>query len=281
MSRAPAREREGPSAGDEPAAEATIAWYPGHMAAAMRRLGADLRAIDVVIEIADARLPHAGTNPALERLAGNRPRLLVLSRSQLAEPNATAGWLAHYRRQGRDAIAIDARTPGGVSALRDGLKRLVAARPQKSARAIVLGIPNAGKSTVINALAGRIVARAEDRAGVTRARQWFRTGPVEIMDTPGILPPKVNDPEAQWKLALIGGVPRARFDPEDVIARLCRWYAQTHDDGTLTDLTTFAAERGFVRAGNLPDTHNAAWAYLAAWGEGKFGRLTLEAPPPC
>ena len=260
------------------AEEATIQWYPGHMARAMRRLADDIRAIDVVVEVADARVPQAGTNPALARLAGNRPRLLVLTREQLANPVLTAAWLARYRIAGRDALAVDAKDRAGVARLRAALEELAAGR--RTARAIVLGIPNAGKSTAINAIAGRNVARAEDRAGVTRARQWFRVGALEIMDTAGILAPKIDTPENEWKLALVGAVPRARFDAEDVVARFVRWYREYHDDGTVPDLETYAQSRGFIRRGTILDTHNAAWAYLKDWSEGKFGRMTLEAPPP-
>lgn len=257
------------------ATEATIQWYPGHMARAMRRLTEDMRAIDVVIEVADARVPEAGTNPALAHVAGNRPRLLVLTREQLAEPALTAAWLASFRTAGRAALAIDAKDRAGAARLRGALETLAAGR--RSARAIVLGIPNAGKSTAINAIAGRNVARAEDRAGVTRARQWIRVGPLEVMDTAGILVPKIDTPEKQWKLALVGAVPRARFDAEDVVARFVRWYAE-RGDGDVPDLETFAQSRGFVRRGTILDTHNAAWAYIKDWGEAKFGRMTLEAP---
>ena len=161
-----------------------------------------------------------------------------------------------------------------------GRRSRALAAGRRTARAIVLGIPNAGKSTAINALAGRNVARAEDRAGVTRARQWFRLGPLEIMDTAGILVPKIDSAENQWKLALVGAVPRARFDAEDVVARFVRWYSREHDGGAVPDLETFAQSRGFMRRGTMPDTHNAAWAYLKDWSDGKFGRMTLEAPPP-
>jgi ribosome biogenesis GTPase A len=237
------------------AEEATIQWYPGHMARAMRRLAEDMRAIDIVVEVADARVPHSGTNTALGKLAGNRPRLLVLSRAQLADEDETQAWLAHYRDL--DALAAERR----------------------SARVIVLGIPNAGKSTAINALAGRNVARAEDRAGVTRARQWFRmNGSLEIMDTAGILVPRIDTPDAQWKLALVGAVPRARFDAEDIVARFTRWLREERPQSTIPDLETFAQSRGFVRRGTMVDTHNAAWAYLKDLGDGKFGKISLERP---
>ncbi len=260
---------------------ATIGWYPGHMAAAMRRLSEDMRMIDAVIEIADARVPLAGTNPALARLAGSRPHLLVLSRVQLADRALTKAWLDFYAARDVRVVAVDAKSGAGIARLREALQSL--AGTGKPARAIVLGIPNAGKSTAINALAGRNVARTEDRAGVTRARQWFRVGSLEIMDTAGILPPKIDDAEDQWKLALVGAVPRARFDPEDVVGRFYRWYVQTHDRAPMQravpDLATFTQSRGFIRRGTIPDVHNAAWAYLRDWGEGKFGPMTLELPP--
>jgi ribosome biogenesis GTPase A len=258
--------------------EATIQWFPGHMAKAMRRIGEDMAAIDLVVEVADARTPLAGTNPVLAKLAGRRPRLLVLSRAQLAEPAATEAWLAYYAALGRTALAVDAKSRPGAAHVRGALETL--GRGRRSARVIVIGIPNAGKSTVINAIVGRTVARAEDRAGVTRARQWFRVGDgLEIMDTAGILVPKIDSAESQWKLALVGAVPRARFEPEDVVARFHRWLVARDPATTIPDLETFAQSRGFVGRGTILNTHNAALAYIKDWGEGKFGRMTLETVP--
>ena len=260
--------------------EATIQWYPGHMVRAMRRIGEDMQAIDVVIEVADARTPFCGTNPVLEKIAGNRPRLLVLAREQLADPRETAAWIADYAKRGRTTIAVDAKDRAGVARLRAGLDELAAATGKRTARAIVLGIPNAGKSTAINAIAGRNVARAEDRAGVTRSRQWFRVGDsLEIMDTAGILVPKIDTPESQWKLAMVGAVPRARFDAEDVVARFHRWAFANGRASDVPDLETFATSRGFMRRGTVLDTHNAAWSYMKDWNDGKFGRMTLETAP--
>jgi ribosome biogenesis GTPase A len=134
---------------------------------------------------------------------------------------------------------------------------------------------------VINALAGRKVARTEDRAGVTRAAQWFRLGPdLEVMDTAGILAPKIETPEAQWRLALVGAVPRARFDPEEVVARFYGWAQSAAAANAVPDLETFAQSRGFIRRGNLLDVHNASWAYIKEFNEGRFGRMTLEEPQP-
>ncbi len=254
-----------------------IQWYPGHMARAMRRLAEDLRVIDVVVEAADARVPAAGTNPALARMSATKPRLLVLTRDDLADPRATAAWLRALRDAGRQAISVDAKARNGVAQLRAALAELTPGRG--NARAIVVGIPNAGKSTVINALVGKSVARVEERAGVTRAAQWFRVTPsLELMDTAGILVPKIDGPEAEWRLALVGAVPRARFDAETVVARFAAWAAE-QGHAQVPDLETYAQSRGFIRRGNVLDRHNAAWSYIKDFNEGRFGRMTLEPAP--
>jgi len=259
------------------ASEAVIQWYPGHMVRAMRRLAEDVRRVDAVIEVVDARVPRSGANPALARITGRKPSLMVLTRADLAEAGLTQAWLERLESEGVRAIAIAAKTPAGVARLHEALEGLAGER--RSRRAIVLGIPNAGKSTVINAIVGKKVARAEDRAGVTRTAQWFRVAPtLELMDTAGILVPKIDTPEAQWKLALVGAVPRARYDPEDLVTRFSRWAASERPAAAVPDLETFAQSRGFVRRGNLVDTHNAASAFLKDFGEGRFGPMTLEEP---
>jgi len=258
--------------------DAPIQWYPGHMVKAMRRLEADVAAADAIVEVVDARVPYSGGNPTLAKLAGRRPRLLVLSREDLADPTLTNAWLERIRASGREALAIEGKTRGSGVHLREALLRIVPVATTRVMRAIVVGIPNAGKSTVINALVGRNVARVEDRAGVTRQAQWFRVTPaLEVMDTAGILVPKIATPAAQWKLAVVGAVPRMRFDAEEVAAKFAVWAAERLPQA-VPDLETFAHERGFVRRGNLADLHNASWAYLKDVGDGRFGRITLEIP---
>jgi ribosome biogenesis GTPase A len=146
---------------------------------------------------------------------------------------------------------------------------------------MVVGLPNSGKSSIINGLLRRAAARTEDRAGVTRALQWFRVGAnLELMDTPGILVPKIASPEAQWKLALVGAVPRERYDPEDIAVRFHRWLsASTKGRTKVPDLETFSRVRGFMRRGGEVDYHNAAQSYIKDFNDGKFGRITLERAP--
>lgn len=245
------------------------------MARAMRRLKDDVQVIDVVVEAVDARVPLAGTNPELERIAARKTRLRVLTREDLADEEQTRAWSERFRHAGHITVAVDAKTRAGAARLRAALTALPLAR--RSARAIVIGIPNAGKSTLINALVGRKVARTENRAGVTRAPQWFRITPnLELMDTAGILVPKIEGAEAQWKLALVGALPQARFDAEEVVANFHRWAEEALGPGRVPNLETFAQSRGLVRRGNLLDTHNAARAYIKEFNAGRLGRMTLE-----
>jgi ribosome biogenesis GTPase A len=255
---------------------AEIQYFPGHMAAALRKLRERLALADVVIEVVDARLPRASANPELDRLVGTRPRLVVLGREDLADADATHRWLAWYAAQDRPAVAVDGRAQPTVKRARAALERIAGSGP---ARVIVVGIPNTGKSSLINGLARRSVARTENKAGVTRQLQWFRIGPaLEVMDTPGILVPKIPSAQAQWMLALSGALPHARYDAEEVIGRFAAWAAEHAPQLGVPDLARFAAARGFVRHGEEADLHNAAGAYLRGFNAGNFGRITLELP---
>ena len=148
-------------------------------------------------------------------------------------------------------------------------------------RAMVVGIPNTGKSSIINGLLRRTAAKTEDKAGVTRSLQWFRVQPkLEVMDTPGILVPKIATPEAQWQLALTGALPRERFDAEDVVEHFVAWAREHRPQADVPDLETFARGRGFARRGGEVDLHNAAGAYLKDFNDGKFGRITFERAEP-
>jgi ribosome biogenesis GTPase A len=165
-----------------------------------------------------------------------------------------------------------------VNRARAELDRMLAGRGP--ARAMVIGVPNTGKSSLLNGLAKRAAAKTENKAGVTRQLRWFRVSPLlELMDTPGILVPKIPSEDAMWMLALSGALPRERYDAEDVIARFATWAQANVPRLGVPDLETFARERGFLRRGDELDTRNAAGAYLRAFNDGKLGRISFEAPP--
>jgi ribosome biogenesis GTPase A len=248
------------------------------MATAMRKLGERLAIVDVLVEVLDSRVPRASSNPALDKLAARKPRLVILGREDLADPHATREWLAWHEAHGRTAIAVNGKDQSSVKRIAAALAALVAERG--TTRAMVVGIPNTGKSSIINGLLRRTAAKAEDKAGVTRSLQWFRVAPkLEVMDTPGILVPKIATPEAQWQLALTGALPRERFDAEDVVARFVAWARAHRPHAQVPDLETFAHGR-FAKRGGGADLHNAAGAYLKDFNDGKFGRITFERPEP-
>ncbi|HEY0615534.1 MAG TPA: ribosome biogenesis GTPase YlqF [Candidatus Elarobacter sp.] len=257
--------------------EAQIQWYPGHMAQAMRKLGERLRIVDVLIEVVDARLPRASSNPALDRLAARKPRIVVLGREDLADPHATREWLAWHERSGRTAISVNGKDQTSVKRVAAAVGAL--AEERGTMRAMVVGIPNTGKSSIINGLLRRTAAKTEDKAGVTRSLQWFRVQPkLEVMDTPGILVPKIATAEAQWQLALTGALPRERFDPEEIVDQFVAWAHERRPGLGVPELEAFARARGFARRGGEVDLHNAAGAYLKDFSDGKLGRVTFERP---
>lgn len=245
------------------------------MVRAMRRIGESLKLVDVVVEAIDARVPNSGANPLLDRAMGSKRRIVALTRSDLAAPAVTRTWLEGLERRGITAVAVDARDQRSVARI---ATLLAAGAKRRMMRAMVVGIPNSGKSSIVNGLLRRSAAKTENRAGITRRTQWFRLSPhVEVMDTPGVLPPKIASVASQWKLAAVGAVPSERYDPEQVARSLARWAA---DQGVLgiPTLEAFAAERGFIRRGGKVDEHNAAQSYLRAFEAGKFGRISLETP---
>jgi ribosome biogenesis GTPase A len=240
-----------------------------------------LRSVDIVIEVVDARIARSGRNPLLDALAAKQTRVIALNREDLANPATTKRWLDELTERGATAVAVEGRRQGSAARIAVAVTASESrrARGVKVSRAMIVGIPNSGKSAIVNALLRRGAAKTENRAGVTRQMQWFRLAPnVEVMDTPGVLPPKIRSAAAQWKLAICGAVPRDRYDPTEVVGAFHRWLLERTPRTNVPDLQSFAAGRGFRKRGGEVDYHNAAQSYISAFNEGAFGRISLESP---
>lgn len=279
----------------------TIQWFPGHMAKARRQVQESLKLVDVVLELLDARIPGSSRNPMLRQILGDKPRLVILNKSDLADPESTAAWQSYYRAREIVAVTVDSVHGKGISGIPPAVEQLAAprlhsvraaGRRPRRARCMVLGIPNVGKSALINRLAKQKVARTGDRPGVTRGPQWIRLAAnLELLDTPGILWPKFEDPEIAYRLAITGAIKEDVFDLDDVVTRLISWLLENRP-GALAEryrlasvpaeplrcLNLIGAARGFYIGGGEVDLHKAAVNVLKEFREGKMGRFTLELP---
>ena len=278
-----------------------IHWFPGHMTKAGRMIEQNVSMVDAVCEIIDARIPAASRNPDIDRLSAGKPRLVVMNRVDQADPSATAQWRAWFRAQGLAVLETDARSGKGVkdfpTAVRALLSDKIAAWEAKGqgtrpVRAMVLGIPNVGKSTFINKLAGRKAAAVSDRPGVTRGRQWISVGrSLELLDTPGILWPRFDSQEVGELLAATGAVKDDVLDREALAANLlvrlrelypeaiAQRYGLTSPDAAGWEMLEAAAKRrGFLAGRGEYDTERMAAVLLDEFRGGKLGRITLERP---
>lgn len=279
-----------------------IQWFPGHMTKAQRMIEEHMKQVDAVCEILDARIPMASRNPDIDRLAGDKPRIVVLNRTDLADPKATARWHAAFQRQGMTVLETDSRSGKGVNgfagavrtALRDKIEAYAAkGQVGRPMRVMVLGIPNVGKSTFINKVARRKAAAAGDRPGVTRGKQWITVDQgLLLLDTPGILWPKFEDPEVGMRLAYTGAVKEDVIDTETLACHfmelLAKFYPQTllerykleaPEGADGYDLLQLAGKkRGYLVSGGEVNTERMAKALMDDYRSGKLGRLTLESP---
>ena len=280
-----------------------IQWYPGHMTKAGRMISANVANVDAVCEILDARIPTASRNPDIDSLAAGKPRLVLLNRSDLADPSASAQWKAHFKAQGMAVLETDCKSGKGVGAfsgaVRSLLKPLLEQRAAKgqatrALRVMVLGIPNVGKSTFINRVAGKKAAAVSDRPGVTRGRQWITVDRgLELLDTPGILWPKFDSQEVGELLAVTGAIKDDVLDRETLAAnflvRLSRLYPDALRQRYKLDpdagmagwelLEQAAKNRGFLAGRGEYDTERMSAVLLDEFRGGKLGRITLERPP--
>lgn len=279
-----------------------IQWFPGHMTKARRMIEENLKLVDAVCEILDARIPRASRNPDIDRLALGKPRLLILNRTDLADPAVTARWRRHFEAQGFAVLETDARSGRGVKDFAPAVRRLLAdklreyeAKGQtgRTLRVMVLGIPNVGKSTFINKVAGRRAALAGDKPGVTRGRQWISIDAgLDLLDTPGILWPKFDSQEVGELLAVTNAIKADVLDRETLganfILRLSRLYPaalreryklEPDPEANGFELLERAAQkRGFLVSRGEYDIERMANTLLSEYHDGKLGRLSLETP---
>ena len=281
-----------------------VQWFPGHMAKTRRLMQANLKLVDLVVELTDARIPQSSRNQELDRLLGKKPRLLLLNKSDSADEEETRRWLQWYKDRGVAAIAADCRTGKGLGqflpAVRSILEERIAqweARGEvgRPIRMMIVGIPNVGKSSLINRLAGGKRAKVEDRPGVTRGKQWVTLeGGIELLDMPGVLWPKFQEPEAGERLAFVGSVKDDVIDIEHLAVRLLEVLAPREGEKLAARYRLTAEEvaesepfdlleligrrRGMLLSGGLVNTERAAIMVVDEFRGGLWGRITLE---PC
>lgn len=275
-------------------------WYPGHMTKAKRMMQENIKLIDLVIELVDARIPMSSRNPEIDELGKNKARLILLNKSDLAEERLTEAWAEYFKGKGYSVMKVNSRKGGGVKSIygviqeackekieRDR-KRGILNRP---VRAMVVGIPNVGKSTFINALAGKACTKTGNKPGVTKGKQWIRLNKnVELLDTPGILWPKFEDQLVGLRLALIGSIKDEILNVEELAMELSGYlvekypgilaskYAIEESDDKYACLKGIAQSRHCLLKGNELDTEKAARLLLDDFRNGRIGKITLETP---
>ena len=278
-----------------------IRWYPGHMTKTRRQIEADLKQVDAVCEIVDARIPMSSRNPDIDSICGTKPRIIVLNRMDLADPAATKRWRDYFKSKGMAVIATDCKTRQGIAdftpaarvACAEKLQRDAARGMNRPLRVMVVGIPNVGKSTLINQISGRKGAKAENRPGVTRGKQWVTVDSgLQLLDTPGILWPKFEDPEVGMMLAYTGAVKEGVIDLEELSCRLMelllKYYPQVLAERYKVEaepgtpgyelLEMAGRNRGFLLRGAEVHTERMAKVLMDEFRSGKLGKFTLEMP---
>jgi ribosome biogenesis GTPase A len=279
----------------------TIQWFPGHMAKARRQITEKLKLIDVVIELVDARLPLSSRNPMIDEIISHKPRLVVLNKADMADEAITRKWISYFEQLGYKAISINAQAGQGIKEIAAASKELVKEKFDKLAakgvnpravRALIVGIPNVGKSTLINKLAKKNIAKTGDRPGVTTAQQWIKVGKeLELLDTPGVLWPKFEDELVGLRLAATGAIKDAILNLQDVAVYALRFlsahypeklkerYNLSHIPEDIVELfDEIGKRRGCLMGGGIVDYDKTAELVLRELRAGKLGRITFEEP---
>lgn len=276
-----------------------IQWFPGHMTKAKRQMEENLKKVDFVIEIRDARIPDSSKNPMLDELIQNKPRLILLSKKDKADPIATKEWIQKLQSQGHQVLALDliknSYFKALVQAAQTTCQKLIDKQKRRgirprALRAMVCGIPNVGKSTFINTMAKRKAAQTADRPGVTKSLQWIKLGQsLELLDTPGVLWPKFEDPNTGMRLAILGSVRDEVVNMQELAIYACRWLQETKP-GLLAKLyqieeqkdpwqtlENIALKRGYLQKGSI-DENRLVRSFIKDIREDKLGPLTWEFP---
>ena len=280
----------------------TVQWFPGHMTKARRLIVDNLKLVDVVIVLLDARIPYSSANPMLAEIIGSKPHAIALNKADLADPEMTKTWIEHFKAKGVKAIAIDAITGKGMKPLVKLAEDLARAKTEKlvkhganprAARLMILGIPNVGKSSLINRLAGAARTKTADKPGVTRAKQWIRLGTnLELLDMPGVLWPKFEDMTVGLKLAFTGAINDEVYDLEQVVhiflTTMLRDYPQRLQErykiaqplplDEEATLEIIGRKRGFLLKGGLIDLDKTRKILLNEFRAGKLGLISLDQP---
>ena len=279
-----------------------IQWFPGHMTKTRRMLAENLKLVDVVVELLDARIPASSKNPEIDSIINNKPRLVILNKADMADPERSKEWAKWYKSKGAAVIFADSIKGTGLNQLRDGLKALMKERLERDKekgrifrpiRTMIVGIPNVGKSTFINKIAGKAVAVTGDKPGITRGKQWIRLNPeIEMLDTPGILWPKFEDQSTALNLAFTGAIKDDIMDMVEVAAALAERLAadyqaqfvqryKLYDIKGLTGYQLLAAagkNRGCIVSGGEIDIRRISIIMLDEFRGGKLGKISLEKP---
>ena len=282
----------------------TVQWFPGHMAKTRRLIKESLSMVDAVTEILDARIPLSSLNPEIEQITAGKPRIILLIKCDVADERITREWINYFERKGFTALPVDCRSGKGLGAYRPAVRKVLAEKIKsneqkgmagKSLRVMVVGIPNTGKSSFINRMAGKNRAQDADRPGVTRHNQWFNIGNgIELLDTPGVLWPKFDDPSVGDKLAFIGSVKDTVLDSETMAVRLIdvlkKEYPNTlsqrykingidfAETESFEILELLGKKRGMLISGGEIDTERASVTLLDEYRAGKLGKISMETP---
>ena len=282
----------------------TVQWFPGHMAKTRRLIKESLSMVDAVTEILDARIPLSSRNPEIEQITAGKPRIILLNKCDVADERITREWINYFERKGFTALPVDCRSGKGLGAYRPAVRKVLAEKIKsneqkgmagKSLRVMVVGIPNTGKSSFINRMAGKNRAQVADRPGVTRHNQWFNIGNgIELLDTPGVLWPKFDDPSVGDKLAFIGSVKDTVLDSETMAVRLIdvlkKEYPNTlsqrykingidfAETESFEILVLLGKKRGMLISGGEIDTERASVTLLDEYRAGKLGKISMETP---